>query len=135
MSRESGISQIYVQPYPNLDGGRWQVSSDTIGSLEPSWGPNGDELFFLRLDGSLMHAEITIDGDSFSSGQPQSLLVNLRVGEPSPSYLVSNDGERFLYISSPIDVQNTGADQNRTEFVVVENWFEELKRLAPPFQQ
>jgi hypothetical protein len=82
-----------------------------------------------------MHAEITIDGDSFSSGQPQSLLVNLRVGEPSPSYLVSNDGERFLYISSPIDVQNTGADQNRTEFVVVENWFEELKRLAPPFQQ
>lgn len=134
-SNESGIMQIYVQPYPNLEGGKWQISSDPIGDREPSWGPNGDELFFLRLDGSLMHAEITIEGDSFSSGAPQPLITGLSISRSSPGYLVSNDGERFLHFSSEYDESDTGLDQDHTELIVVENFFEELERLAPPDPQ
>lgn len=40
---------------------------------------------------------------------------------------VSPDGKRFLVI------KEGGADGGQTnELVVVENWFEELKKLAPP---
>jgi Tol biopolymer transport system component len=123
--------QIYVQPYPNLEGGRWQISSDAIGNREPSWGPNGDELFFLRNDGSLMHAEITIVGDGFSSGVPLPLFAEVQLGLNSPSYAASNDGERFLHSYSADDEGNAGLDQDQAELIVVENWFAELRRLAP----
>ena len=132
-SSSTELPQIYVKPYPNLDGGRWRISSDlTYGSREPSWGPDGDELFFLQNDGSLMASKITIEGDSFSSGVPQQLLTNMNISGSSPLYIVSNDGERFLHGSAPLALPNSGIDQDYTELIVVENWFQELNRLAPP---
>lgn len=49
---------------------------------------------------------------------------------PSPqgrTYDVSPDGRRFLMI------KEAGADQGdaRTQIIVVQHWFEELKRLVP----
>lgn len=135
-SAESGNIQIYVQPYPNLDSGKWQISTGEIGHREPSWGPNGDELFFLRLDGTLMHTDLEIEGDRFSSGIVGSLVSGLDInGAISPNYLVSNDGERFLHFYRQDVEPSTGIDQDHAELVVIENFFEELKRLAPPFPQ
>lgn len=42
-SDESGIFEVYVQPYPG-PGGKWQIS--TGGGMEPVWKPNGGELFY-----------------------------------------------------------------------------------------
>ena len=135
-SNESGAPQIYVRPYPDLDSGKWLISPQGIGNREPSWGPNGDELFYLRLDGTLMHTEITVEGDSFSPGLVEPLITGLEVdASTSPNYLVSNDAERFLYFRATVDEPDTGLDQGRTELVVVENFFEEIRRLAPPDQQ
>ncbi|MBL4821871.1 MAG: PD40 domain-containing protein [Gammaproteobacteria bacterium] len=136
-SNESGTVQIYVQPYPNLDGGKWQVSTEKQGSREPSWGPNGDEIFFLRLDGTLMHAKLTIDGDRFSFGVVEPLVTDLEMysRNTTPNYLVSNDGERFLHFYSGIDEPDTGLDQDHTELVVISSFFEKLKQLAPPDPQ
>jgi len=106
-----------------------------MGNREPSWGPNRDELFFLRLDGNLMNTEITIEGDSFSSGAPRSIVTNLDIGRSSPAYLVANDGERFLYFHSDINSSGSGLDQGHVELIVIENFFEELKQLAPPNPQ
>ena len=36
-SDESGQPEIYVKPFPNVDGGRWQVS--TNGGYRPVWSP------------------------------------------------------------------------------------------------
>jgi hypothetical protein len=44
----------------------------------------------------------------------------------SPSYDVSPDGKRFLMIK-----EGSGADQRPPTIEVVQNWFEELKRLVP----
>lgn len=135
-SNESGVVQIYVKPYPDLDSGKWQISSQAVGSREPSWGPNGDELFFLQLDGTLMHTKITIEGDSFLPGPVEPLITDLEVDiTTGPNYIVSNDGERFLHLQTTVDEPATGLAQGRTELVVVENFFEELKRLAPPDPQ
>src|ERR1700682_4675513 len=44
-SAESGQSEIYVRPFPNVDRGRWQIS--TSGGTSPVWARGGGELFFL----------------------------------------------------------------------------------------
>jgi hypothetical protein len=45
---ESDPSQIIVRPFPNVQEGRWQVS--TAGGRHPVWSRNGRELFFLDLE-------------------------------------------------------------------------------------
>ena len=45
------------------------------------------------------------------------------------TYDISPDGERFLMVKENADDEDTP-----TEFVLVQNWFEELKRLAPTDQ-
>ena len=41
---DSGRFEVYVRPFPNVDDGRWQIS--TAGGAEPVWGPAGRELFY-----------------------------------------------------------------------------------------
>ena len=55
-STESGQPEIYVQPFPNVDDGKWQISRD--GGRVPMWGPDGRELFFRSSDASMMVAPI-----------------------------------------------------------------------------
>jgi len=137
-SSESDNYQVYVRPYPNLDGGRWLISNQGSGGVSPSWGPDSDELFFLQLDGTLMRTEITIEGDSFLHGRVETLITDLEMVTPtaSPNYSISNDGERVLHTTGlTVDAPDTGLDQGRTELIMVENFFEELRRLAPPDPQ
>jgi hypothetical protein len=44
-SNESGMPEVYVRPYPDVDAGRWQISTER-GS-RPAWSRNRRELFFL----------------------------------------------------------------------------------------
>jgi eukaryotic-like serine/threonine-protein kinase len=46
-SDESGRTEIYVRPFPDVDMGRWQVSA--AGGLAPRWSREGRELFFLDI--------------------------------------------------------------------------------------
>ena len=38
-SDETGVSEVYVRPFPGTDGGRWKVSLD--GATEPAWSNDG----------------------------------------------------------------------------------------------
>ncbi len=49
-------------------------------------------------------------------------------GSPRPQYDVSADGQRFLMLAP---TAGTDAALARPRIVVVQNWFEELKRLVP----
>jgi serine/threonine-protein kinase len=44
-SNESGRFEIYLRPFPEVDGGRWQVSSD--GGFQPTWSRDGRALLYL----------------------------------------------------------------------------------------
>lgn len=70
-SNESGQNQIYVQPFPELDSGRWQVSP--AGGAEPAWARNGRELFYLDGAGGLMTVPIQTQ-PAFSAGNPTKLF-------------------------------------------------------------
>ena len=125
-SDESGQNQILVRPFPNVDGGHWQIS--TSGGITPVWARNGKELFYL--DGTNAVTSVPIQtAPTFSAGTPTKLFDGRYVGSPFwRTYDVSPDGQRFLMIKD-----NAAGDQTSTpaSMVVVLNWSEELKRLVP----
>jgi eukaryotic-like serine/threonine-protein kinase len=127
-SNESGRFEIYVRPFPNVDAGRWQISTD--GGMQVVWSRNGQELFYLGLNGGVMTAAVGT-GTAWSNGTPAKLFddpyFHGNAAGVGRSYDVTPDGRRFLMIK-----QRDGSDsQEGTAFVVVQNWHDELKRLAP----
>ena len=127
-SNESGRYEVYVRPFPGVDGGRWQVSSG--GGTQALWSPDGRELYFVDLQGRIMAASVR-PGPAFVADSPRILFNGLIVrnpdGFPGRMYDVSPDGRRFL-VSKGSESDDTAP---APQIVVVQNWFEELKRLAP----
>ena len=128
-SRESsGPSEIYVRPFPDVERGRQQIS--TSGGTRPMWARSGRELFYLATDGRLMAVAIQADSTSaFSHGNPR-VVADTPTWAPLPgrSYDVSPDGQRFLMLK---ERERRKADETPSQLIVVLNWLEELKRLAP----
>ena len=124
VSNESGVPEVYVQPYPG-PGGKRQISTD--GGTEPVWNRNGRELFY-RSGVKMMAVEVTTR-PAFSAGRPRRLFEGRYLASVFPligvAYDVSPDGQRFLMIK---EVEQS---PSATQVVVVQNWFEELKRLVP----
>jgi eukaryotic-like serine/threonine-protein kinase len=120
VSDESGHYEVYVQPYPG-PGAKYQISTE--GGTEPVWNPNGKELFY-RSGDKMMAVDVTTL-PSFSVGRPRMLFQGpyLPTAVTFPYFDVSADGQRFLMIKP--------SEQKPTQIVVVQNWFEELKRRVP----
>jgi Tol biopolymer transport system component len=130
-SDETGSLEIYVRPFPDVDAGRWQVS--TRGGIHPQWSRDGSELFYLEVrDPDVAMLAVSVEpGPTFRPGIPTELFAGpyvygATVAAPDV-YDVSSDG-RFLMIK-PADTPDEG--QTQPDIVIVENWFEELKRLVP----
>lgn len=116
-----GARQIYVRTFPEGEG-PWQVSHG--GGLSPRWSPDGRELFYLQ-DGALMAVSVETEA-SFRVLGTRKLFEGSYL-DSSHSYDVSPDGERFLMI----EASESSATRGGSDLVVVLDWFEEMKRLAP----
>ena len=123
-SNESGRSEVYVRPFPRVDDGRWQLSTD--GAVEPLWAPGGRELFYIQ--GGTLKSVAVETGSGFHWADPVSLL-DTRLFESSAGrrYDISPDGKRFLFMKQLHNEERSSTG----DIVVVTNWFEELKRLLP----
>jgi hypothetical protein len=124
VSGESGRFEIYVQSYPG-PGGKYQVSTE--GGTEPVWNRNGRELFYRS--GDKMMAVGIATQPNFAAGTPRMLFRGTYTPSPAgfPNYDVSADGQRFLMVKPA----EQSSSSSLTQIVVVQNWFEELKRLVP----
>ena len=118
-SNRTGRSQVYVRPFPT-DGNETAISVD--GGTEPRWAEQTGELFFRRGQ-RMMVADVRTDGD-FVFSEPRLLFEANYAVSDAVNYDVSPDGQQFVMIET--DPQGDG---RRVE--VVQNWFEELKRLVP----
>jgi hypothetical protein len=89
---------VYVKPF-GREGEAMRVSMD--GGIEPKWGSDGRELYFISANSTLTRVPIAA-GDNLSIGHPVSLFVI-----PSAAtmdfmelglnhYEVANGGQRFL---------------------------------------
>ena len=121
---DSGRFEIYVSPFPDVSSGRTLISTE--GGVRPLWSRQGMALFYVSPTGAVMAVTV-------SPGPPLNISAPaVRVpegyftspGNPGRTYDVSLDGERLLMIKD--DQQNTPH-----QFVIVQNWNQELRRLAP----
>ncbi|MDA2938425.1 hypothetical protein MYX75_09205, partial [Acidobacteria bacterium AH-259-A15] len=119
-SNESEKWEVYVASFPGFTEKR-QVSN--AGGVQPLWRKDGQELFYLTLDGKIMAMETRTKG-TFQAGVPK-ILFETGLGAESGlhQYCVTGDGQRFL-VKEPVE-------ETAQPIHVVLNWFEELKRLVP----
>ncbi len=93
-SDEMGRSEVFVRPFPNVDDGRWQVS--TAGGEWPLWNPAADELFYRGPTGVMA---LAFEADpAFTPGDLTQLFERDIVGGFSRRMAVSSDGQRFLLL-------------------------------------
>jgi serine/threonine-protein kinase len=121
VSDESGQNEIYVQPYPG-PGEKQLVSTD--GGIEPVWSTSGRE-FFYRHGNEMLVVDTELEPE-LRLGQPRVLFRGafLYGSQGMTAYDVSPDGQRFVMVE-------TSEDSAPTQFNVILNWHEELKKLVP----
>ena len=115
-SDESGRTEVYVRPFPNLSARRAQIS--TNGGTEPHWTRGGHEIVFRRGD-SMLAASFDLN-----TGAPgvSTVLFTLPSADEGfrNTYDATPDGARFL-LTKPL---YPSADASVT---MVVNWFPELR--------
>jgi serine/threonine-protein kinase len=141
--------QVYVVPYPNPSGSKWQVSASNTSWLM-GW-LNDDTLIYADLQpesGSRPTARrvmaVTLETEPvLQPGAPEEIWSEFRDRyRDSIGYMARfSDGRGFLAAfdvaeTTTADAADTDATtedtvaKNETRLIVVENWFEELEALA-----
>nr|QIQ10692.1 Serine/threonine-protein kinase PknD [uncultured bacterium] len=131
VSNESGRSGVYVRPYPGPGAPRLIAPAGAY----PTWSRARNELFFMGLDQRLMVVPYSIVGNAFQPDAPRPWSTARAV--PRPRGPVGYDGRGFdihpdgnrvvgawIPELAPVPVNDTA--------VLVLNFFDELRRLAPP---
>ena len=118
-SDEFGRAEVHVRPFPNVEDGRWVVS--TGGGVYPVWSPSGDELFYMN-GAAMMSVPIETQQGRFSAGAPERLFAGpFETG--SPQFDISPDGTYFVMVEADPDAKPT-------QMRVILNWSEELKHAV-----
>ena len=120
-SNESGKFEIYVQPYPSLDG---KIAASVGGGLEPIWSADSKTLFY-RAGDKVMAVDIT-DKPQLRASAPRELFAGAYLLGASASgrqFHVGPDG-RFVMMKAQAP---DGGQPTDEPFVAVLNWFQELR--------
>jgi serine/threonine-protein kinase len=136
MSDESGVYNVYIRPFPNVDDGKWLISARAGGHL--IWAPDGRELYYDANPDEMM--VVTIETEpAFTAGNPEVLFRGEYVmagnrGPDASHYDISPDGQRFLMIKEDSQAREAAKPVETapiTDVIVVENWDEVLKGITP----
>jgi serine/threonine protein kinase/Tol biopolymer transport system component len=127
-SNETGARELFVRPFPDVEGAKVQVSVE--GGRAPAWAHGRRELYYI--DGSRSLVAATYETT------PTFRITGQRVLFPLPTGLLADNGVNF-YSVYPDDQRflmarqygtPTDADQNQ-RFILEENFFEELRARVP----
>jgi hypothetical protein len=120
-SDESGQSEVYVTRFPPT-GEHWPVSSG--GGVQPVWRPDGRELYYLGLDGTLYSVEVRPGEQPQFSTRSQLFQTGLQPSISVEQYAASADGQRFLLLK-------VVGDKNRSSIGVILGWPALLSATRP----
>jgi hypothetical protein len=123
---ESGQDDIHVRPFPEVENGHWQISSD--GGSRPAWAPSGRELFYLDSRYRLMTASLQQKPLDFSRPSVAFQFAFPPRAGPGRLFDLSPDGQRFVAVRA-IAQKDEAAQPNQLRMIL--NWDQELQRLAP----
>jgi eukaryotic-like serine/threonine-protein kinase len=126
-SNESGKEDIYVRPFPDMNG-RWQIS--TSGGNNPLWSRDGREIFYRN--GNAVMAVSVKTSPTFIFETSRTLFqgtyvssVNSPASRDFGTWDISPDGQRFLML------RESSAGSGPRKINIVVNWLEELKQRVP----
>jgi Tol biopolymer transport system component len=114
-STETGRPEVYVQGFPGIMTGKWQISNG--GGSTPAWSTAGPELFY-RAGREILAVGIHTSGQSLA---PQAPSVLADFPEGASDYCAAPDGKRFL-IAIPVE------QDDARPIHIVQNWRVELTR-------
>ena len=123
VSNRGGQANVYVRPFPDADT---EALVSPKGGTEPVWSRNRPELYYRNGAGDMVVLEV-LDGPEFRTGAEKVLFSAnaFRRDFFHAAYDVTADGQRFVMIRA----SESGTLEE--ELIVVEQWFEELNRVAP----
>ncbi|HWR84280.1 MAG TPA: protein kinase [Candidatus Deferrimicrobium sp.] len=117
---ETDRPEVYVREL-SATGGKWQIS--TQRGRAPQWRDDGRELYYITPEFDFMVVPISYE-HGLEIGTPVRLFNQRYIfsgGYTLAPYAVSSDGQHF-YVLAPAE------QGNAAEFIVVQNWAEELKK-------
>ena len=122
-SNQSGMTEVYVRPYPDIRNGVWKISEG--GGYDPLWSPDGRKIYYRRQN-EMYAVDVTTQGH-FSKGTSKKIFEGayFDFSGQGRRFDIHPDGERFIMIQQP------GGTNNEHRIFVIQNFFEELQRLAP----
>jgi Tol biopolymer transport system component len=108
---ENLSGQVYVTPFPG-PGARIAVSSS--GGGDPRWSGDGQELFYVNNDQTLISVQIQVSGQDFRvlSSHP---LFRFPLPDNAGFYDIARDGKRFL-------VNIRTLKEQQAPLTIVTNW-------------
>ena len=126
-SDETSRNEVYVRRFPNVEDGKWTVS--TGGGVMPVWAHGGGEIFYVNAANEMIVASVET-GPSFRVTDRTTLFslpsgILFVQGEQYPLYDVAQDDERFVMFRS------VEALDDRRELIRVSNWTAELSGRTP----
>jgi serine/threonine-protein kinase len=124
-SNRTGQYEVYVERFP--EGGDRRAISAPIGGEDPVWSHSGTELFYRRLKDRAMMVVPVTTGAAFTSGPAQMLFQGNYYDTGGRQYDVDREGRRFLLFKNV----SRSSDSAPPRLILVQNFFEELKRLVP----
>jgi Tol biopolymer transport system component len=132
VSDQSGRDEVYVRPFPG-PGGQVQISA--TGGVFPTWSRRRHEIFYTSATSTgtgsrqFMVVPYAVVGESFRAEKP-TLWSSGRHQTRGPQRMfdLHPDGTRFAV--APLE--DAGVVGNVDHVTVIFNFFDELRRLAPP---
>jgi hypothetical protein len=128
-SNETGQYEVFVRPFPDVESGRWQVS--TAGGFTPRWSRDGTEIFYISGQREMMAAEVEA-GPSFRVGTRSTLFTLGATFVSSDIYVPYDVGvgdKPFLMARA---YRGGEVDENAPpDAILVLNWLDELRARVP----
>jgi dipeptidyl aminopeptidase/acylaminoacyl peptidase len=122
---EQDRNEVFVTSWPDLKR-NWLISTETEGGKEPVWAPDSKTIYYRN--GTKLVAVKSVTEGGFTPGRAQYLFDDVyQPGFLTWSYDIHPDGKRFLMIKKVEEQEKAPI----IELIIVDNWFEELKRRVP----
>jgi dipeptidyl aminopeptidase/acylaminoacyl peptidase len=133
-SNELGRNEVYVCTFPEVTGGKWQVSMN--GGDSPLWSRDGRELFFRNGDDAF--ATTVRTDPAFRYESPKHLFKGAYVAagfvlgalELSP-WDIHPNGKKFLMMKPLASGSGPSERTGPRKINIVVNWTEELNQRVP----
>ncbi|MCZ6761258.1 MAG: protein kinase [Gemmatimonadetes bacterium] len=120
VSNESGQDEVYIRPFPNVNDGKWILSSG--GGRDPLWSRDGRELFYRSNGGQTINVVSMTRGPGAASSR---VLVDL----PASSNYELNTSNRLFEVASDgrfLMLRRAAVPDVSGDLILVHNFFAEL---------